>query len=81
MISQNKINLPVCILNIGGIANITAIGMYKNNDFISQDLGPGNCLIDMWIRQNIKKKYDKDGAIAKSGKINKIILEKIKKNF
>ena len=37
------------------------------------DLGPGNCLIDEWVRKNSNKKFDKDGLIAKSGKINKLI--------
>ena len=32
-------------------------------------------MIDLWIRQNTKKKYDEDGNIAKSGKISKILLE------
>ena len=31
----------------------------------SGDIGPGMCLIDKWIRKNSKKKYDKDGKIAK----------------
>ena len=32
-------------------------------------------MIDQWIRKNSKKKYDNKGNIAKSGKINKIILK------
>ena len=47
----------------------------------SQDIGPGNCLIDQWIRQNSKRKYDNRGEIAKSGKINKIILNQALENF
>ena len=46
IVKQNKIDLPVCILNIGGIANITAIGSYEDKFFKSYDIGPGNCLID-----------------------------------
>ena len=34
------------------------------------------CLIDQWIRINSMKKYDVDGKIARSGKINKIFLKK-----
>ena len=45
------------------------------------DIGPGNCLIDQWIRQNSKKKYDDNGEIAQSGKINKIILNQALENF
>ena len=71
---QNKLNLPVTILNIGGISNITSIN--KNREMISSDIGPGNCLIDEWIRLNSDKLIDKDGLIARSGKINIPILKK-----
>ena len=45
------------------------------------DIGPGNCLIDEWIRKNSKKKYDKDGLIARSGKRNRLILNQAFDNF
>ena len=35
------------------------------------------CLIDQWIRHNSEKKYDEGGKIAKSGKVNKIVLKKL----
>jgi len=77
IIDKCKIKLPVTILNLGGIANITNIKNKKSMDcFNSSDIGPGNCLIDMWIRKNSKKNYDTNGLIAKSGKIEKIILKK-----
>tara|TARA_A100001011_G_scaffold392727_1_gene480931 strand:- start:701 stop:1777 length:1077 start_codon:yes stop_codon:yes gene_type:complete len=79
IVEQKKISLPVSILNIGGIANLTSL---KNNNIIfSSDIGPGNCLIDKWIRANSKKNFDKDGLLAKSGKINKIILNQTMENF
>ena len=74
IINKKKIELPVCILNIGGISNITAISEHDKNSLKSKDLGPGNCLIDEWIRYKTKNKFDKDGKIAKQGKINKLIL-------
>ena len=74
IINKKKVELPVCILNIGGISNITAISDHDKNSFKSKDLGPGNCLIDEWIRHKTKSKFDKDGKIAKLGKINKLIL-------
>ena len=76
---EGKIKLPIIILNIGGIANITSIN--KDYEMISMDIGPGNCLIDKWIRVNSNKKFDKDGDIAKSGKIDKFILEQAIENF
>ena len=40
----------------------------------SSDIGPGNCLIDNWMRIKMKKNYDKNGETAESGKVNQIIL-------
>ena len=73
---QHNINLPVCFLNIGGISNITIV-KEKNNfrDLFSKDLGPGNCLIDSWVRKNSNKKFDEGGSLALSGKKNEIIFE------
>ena len=45
----------------------------------SSDIGPGNCLIDKWIKINLNKNYDEDGKIAESGKINKTILKQVQK--
>ena len=73
---QNKIDLPVCFLNIGGISNITIVKEKNNfNELLSKDLGPGNCLIDSWVRKNSNKKFDEDGNLALSGTKNEIILE------
>ena len=73
---QNKIKLPVCFLNIGGISNITLVKDSENiSKLISKDIGPGNCLIDNWVRKNSNKKFDKNGIIASSGTRNEIIFE------
>ena len=87
LVLQNKINLPVVIVNLGGIANYTFIQEYvvaphdddefKENYITSGDSGPGNCLIDQWIRKNSNKLYDKDGKIALLGKINKKIVDRV----
>ena len=69
-----KIDPPLCILNLGGVANITAIESDENSNLVSCDIGPGNCLIDEWIRKKTGKKYDKGGSIAELGKINTAIL-------
>ena len=79
LVNQKKIALPLTILNLGGIANLTSID--KKNKISSSDIGPGNCLIDSWVRLNSKKFFDEDGKLAKSGKINKIILDQSLKNF
>ena len=75
ILKQNKIEVPSCVLNIGGISNITIVGNYFPFDFTSRDIGPGNCLIDSWVRKNSNQKFDKEGKLASIGKTNEIILE------
>ena len=53
----------------------------KKNKISSSDIGPGNCLIDNWIRLNSKLYYDEGGNLARSGKVNKIILDQSLENF
>ena len=81
LVNQNQINLPACILNIGGIANITIISSRDFNDLKSYDIGPGNCLLDEWIRKNSEERFDKNGELAKAGKTDKIILNQAIDNF
>ena len=81
IINKNKIKLPVFILNIGGIANITIITSNKNDDLISYDIGPGNCLLDEWVRKHTSYRYDLNGKAASIGKIDEIILKQATENF
>jgi anhydro-N-acetylmuramic acid kinase len=79
-----SINFPVCFLNIGGISNITKI--IKKDEKLEENLeafdsGPGNCMIDEWVRKNSKNNFDKNGLIAKSGKIDQLILNQVIDNF
>ncbi len=73
-----KIN-NVTFINIGGIVNTTSF--WGKDNMSGTDIGPGMCLIDRWVRQKLKKNYDENGTIAKSGKVNKIALDKLIKNF
>ena len=75
---KNKIELPINFINIGGITNLTHVA--KSNLYAC-DIGPGNCLIDEWIRNNSKKKFDENGNIAKTGRINDLILNQAIDNF
>jgi anhydro-N-acetylmuramic acid kinase len=65
-------------INIGGITNITRVDSSFN--MYAVDCGPGMCLIDKWIRLKSKKKIDKNGQIARQGKIkNKIVRDYLSK--
>jgi len=77
--NKHKLMLPLIVINIGGITNLTYLDL--KNQMYSQDIGPGNCLIDQWIRHNSEKSYDNEGEIAKLGKTKKTILNKALKDF
>ena len=81
LVNQNQIRLPTCILNVGGIANITIVSSNDFNDLKSYDIGPGNCLLDEWIRKNSKERFDKNGELAKAGKTNEVILNQAIDNY
>ena len=81
IVKEKKIDLPIGILNIGGISNLTLIGDLKEENLISKDIGPGNCLIDEWMRRNKKGNYDKNGEAASIGKTNELILNQALEDF
>jgi anhydro-N-acetylmuramic acid kinase len=81
---NHQIDFPICFLNIGGISNITKI--IKEDEKLEDnieafDSGPGNCMIDEWVRKNSKNNFDENGSIAKSGKIDQLILSQAIDNF
>lgn len=61
-----NINLPIAIVNIGGVGNITWI---SDDDMIAFDTGPGNAMIDDWMMTNTGNTYDAYGQMAGMGKI------------
>ena len=78
-----KLKFPINIINIGGITNVTQIkdGLNNSINFFAYDVGPGNCLIDDWVRSNIKLKFDKDGNYATLGRVDDLILNQAIDNF
>ena len=81
LVNQNQIERPACVLNIGGIANITLVVSKNNEDLKSFDVGPGNCLLDEWVRKHTQKKYDENGKAANIGKTSEVILNQAIDNF
>src|ERR1700684_2352451 len=56
--------------NIGGIANLTAIPAETSLDQrIAFDTGPGNMVIDAAMEELFRKRYDRNGKIAPSGRV------------
>jgi anhydro-N-acetylmuramic acid kinase len=63
------------IINIGGIANITYLASAGGT--FGFDSGPGNMLLDAWIKQHLNLDYDADGAWASTGNVIEPLLSKM----
>ncbi|MFY8165309.1 MAG: anhydro-N-acetylmuramic acid kinase, partial [Sediminibacterium sp.] len=68
------------LLNIGGIANFTYIAASSSlEQVVSTDSGPGNTLMDAYVRKHFKDMlYDQDGIIASKGVVNDALLKALK---
>jgi len=64
---------PLCFLNIGGVSNLTYI---DGEHLLAFDIGPGNALLDDWIRKHGAGDYDADGAISARGEADETRLAK-----
>ncbi|HTM49762.1 MAG TPA: anhydro-N-acetylmuramic acid kinase [Bryobacteraceae bacterium] len=64
-------------LNIGGIANVTLLP--KKGPVVAFDTGPGNMVIDALVSRHTggKRKFDRGGRIAASGRVNDKLLAKL----
>ena len=70
-------NSAVAVVNIGGIANVSLILPEEQGEsfFLGYDTGPGNTLMDAWVRKHLSKDYDASGSWASSGSINEALLK------
>ncbi|MCA1369826.1 anhydro-N-acetylmuramic acid kinase [Bradyrhizobium sp. BRP14] len=62
-----EIGAPVVFVNIGGISNLTFIGV--GDELVAYDSGPGNTLIDQWVEAHAGIPYDQGGMIASEGHV------------
>jgi anhydro-N-acetylmuramic acid kinase len=69
-----------CIVNIGGIANITVLPKHQSGQVIGFDTGPGNTLMDLWIKLHRNQSYDQNGAWARTGNINHDLVALLKQD-
>jgi anhydro-N-acetylmuramic acid kinase len=61
------------IVNIGGIANITYLP--KTGEVVGFDSGPGNMLLDYWIKLTLGLDYDTNGNWAATGVVIQSFLD------
>ena len=64
---------PLAVLNLGGVANVTWIGAAEGA-VLAFDTGPGNALIDDWVRAAAGRPFDQDGALARAGSVDQRAL-------
>lgn len=66
---------PVAVLNIGGVANVT----YCDGEHppIACDTGPGNALIDDFLRARTGQAFDDGGAMAARGKVDEAFVLRV----
>jgi anhydro-N-acetylmuramic acid kinase len=63
------------VANIGGIANVSLL--HADGSVTGFDTGPGNCLLDAWMRSHRAQPYDADGAWAASGTVHQPLLDRM----
>jgi len=69
---------PVAVLNLGGVGNLTWIA--SDAPPIAFDTGPGNALIDDWVRRHTGKQFDAGGALGRTGRVNAEALARLLAN-
>ncbi len=66
------------LLNIGGIANVSILNVPEVA--IGFDTGPGNMLMDAWVKHHWQQDYDKDALLARQGKVLPDLLHALLKH-
>ncbi len=63
------------VLNIGGIANVSAArARGRKFGILAFDIGPGNMIIDTIAARVLAKRFDRDGRVAASGTLDARIV-------
>lgn len=76
LVRAANLPLPVAVLNLGGVGNVTWIGEGEA-DMLAFDTGPANGLIDDWMLAHTGHAMDKDGALAAEGYVHADILARM----
>ena len=64
--------------NIGGIANLTAIPAGASlRQVVAFDTGPGNMVIDAVMEELFGRRYDRDGEVAASGRVQEAVIGRL----
>lgn len=69
--AAKDLKLPVTVVNIGGVANVTYVG---RDTILAFDTGPGNAPLDDWMMRHTGQPLDRDAALARTGRIREDIV-------
>lgn len=72
-----KTGIPRAIVNIGGIANVTWLPGDISEPVVGFDTGPGNTLLDQWIKRHRGELCDRDGHWAAGGVVQEGLLKRL----
>lgn len=72
---RTRFSGSMAIVNIGGVANVTRVG--SDGSLVAGDTGPGNALIDDFVRARTGRALDADGALASAGRVNAAALDSL----
>jgi anhydro-N-acetylmuramic acid kinase len=72
LVKAAGIETPVAVLNIGGVANVTLVG--RDESLTAFDTGPGNALLDDWMRERTGVPFDDGGRMAAKGRPDEPLL-------
>jgi anhydro-N-acetylmuramic acid kinase len=66
------------LLNLGGIANVTAIPAGAElDDVLAFDTGPANMVIDAVMQATFRKAFDRGGKVAAKGRVLPIVVAEL----
>jgi anhydro-N-acetylmuramic acid kinase len=66
---------PIAVLNVGGVANVTFID--GKAGLVACDTGPGNALIDDFVRLRTGQPQDDEGRAAAAGKVDEAAVARV----
>ncbi|WP_298828575.1 anhydro-N-acetylmuramic acid kinase [uncultured Piscinibacter sp.] len=67
----------LAVLNLGGIANLTLLS--ADGSVLGFDCGPGNALLDHWVRLHRGQAFDDAGRWAASGRVIESLLSALQR--
>jgi anhydro-N-acetylmuramic acid kinase len=69
------LDLPLAVLNLGGVGNVTWIG--SEDRLVAFDTGPGNGPLDDWAARHSNHGFDIDGTLSAAGHVDDAVLARL----